>query len=134
MKWSCIRKISEQTVIDKIEEENGIVFPKDYISLVNLYNAGIPEYCNFSDRKGHSYVFDRLISVNQKDSPNIDTAISWIEQVDSLSIPIALDAVGNMICLEYCAGICRSIILINFESEEKETLSDSLTDFLLKLH
>lgn len=129
MKWTNVRKLKSSDLLEKIEKQFSISFPREYKDLIGQYNAGIPDCKNFNVNK-KKYQIERLISANLSDNPNIYTAMTWVEQTpQSIIIPIALDILGNMIALNfeehsYC------IVFINFENGHKYFITQTLEDFI----
>ena len=132
MVWKNIRKIENTKLLEKIEKQFDVSLPLEYKNLVKAYNAGIPDLAKFSIN-GKSFYFERLISVNEGDVPNILTALSWVEQGRNYFLmPIALDRDNNLLSLMITAEK-YSVVLVDFESGIRYFLADSLDEILLML-
>lgn len=133
MVWKNIRKIENTKLLEKIEKQFDVSLPLEYKNLVKAYNAGIPTLAKFIIN-GKNFYFERLISVNENDIPNVLTALSWVEQgKDYFLMPIALDRGDNLLSLMITAEK-YSVVLVDFESGIRYFLADSLDEFLLMLN
>lgn len=133
MEWTNIRKLKNTKVLEEIEKHFFVSLPLEYKNLVKCYNAGIPTSMKLSVNKNgivNHYYFERLISANEDDVPNILSAISWIEQSEEyLLIPIALDQDGNLFSIKI-NGDKYSMVLVDFENGNQCFLAENLDVFL----
>jgi len=133
IEWLNIRKFRGFDLKQENEKEYKIAIPASYRRCVEENNAGIPSLQNFKINN-KQLIFDRLISVNKSDSPNIMGAMSWIEQFNNLiTIPFALDVDSNMLCFEFLENK-YSIILVEFSTNKRYTLSKDFNSFLNMLY
>lgn len=133
MEWTNSRNILNLELLDEIEQKFSVIIPKDYREFIAVNNAGIPSFNKF-DSEDKTYYFERLISINRKDNPNVLTSINWVEQKeDCLLIPVALDYDSNMISLKII-GSEFCVVLIDYENGEEYFLAKNWNDFLLMLH
>ena len=133
MNWIGIRKLNGMDLIHSLEHQYAVTFPDDYKVLVQNSNAGIPDKQLFTVAS-KTYYLERLISANTADSPNICTAMGWVDQESAgVMVPIALTLDHDMICLNF-DGAGSKVVLIEYETEAMHALANDVSELLSKLH
>ncbi len=130
--WRSFHQTADTSVIQTIESQFEISFPKEYIQLVMKYDSGVPDKKLF-EAGGKQRVFQRLISIRADKHPNISDAVQWVDQ-DVTRIPFALDPFGNMLCFAYSGNQIPEIVFVESENNTTYSVSQSLDAFLEALY
>ncbi|MGG1534172.1 MULTISPECIES: SMI1/KNR4 family protein [Brevibacillus] len=99
--WLFPKRPLDTEEIKSIEQQLGIIFPKDYVDCVKQNNGGQPDPDTFyvGDREA---VFSSLIPLNQEESRNVLTVKRKLaERLPEGVVPFADDPFGNYLCFDY---------------------------------
>ncbi len=126
--WKYIKPLTDVNVILDFEKKAGIVIPDDLKSVIQDFNNGRPSPNCFDLQNEKEKVFKKLLSFNISDVENVYECMELDTVIEGL-IPIASDSFGNFICLHQ-----GKIYYWHSESDQKEFLANTFTDFLNKLY
>lgn len=135
MKWRAARPIDDLSLIYDIEEQQGILFPDEYKDLVKQYNMAAPDPETFLDSCGKEHIFGRLLSVQSSAKNNVQTAMTWLDNVPpgQVCVPFAIDPFGNLLCFTFSNQTEYVISFFDFETGTWQHLTDNFHTFLSML-
>lgn len=101
IKWKFADREISSEHIEKVGNELGIKFPKDYIECA-IYNHGANVEPNCFDLGRNQKIFGGLLSFNEESIENIEKIYSYIKDaLPDKVIPFGCDPSGNYICFDY---------------------------------
>ena len=90
------------TTLDQIEATLRVKLPLSLKEIILKHNAASPDPQGFRLEDGQRQVCERLLSANDNDPENIVEMLALLRnRLPQLTIPVAADPYGNMICLQY---------------------------------
>ena len=139
MKWSWVKQLKSDNLIEEFENMIGYTFPEDYKECVRLNNGGAPELEAFDVK--NEYIgttgFGYLYSFNKDDISSIWNLYEWDECDDDQRafigryIPFTSSAGGDPVCFDTTNN---HVVFIDHETLEVEELANSFSAFIEMLY
>ena len=132
MNWKYIKALKFQDIIKEFEEAYIFEFPECFRETVKKYNGARPEMDVYDTDKTKERTIKSLLSFNKDDKETIWKINDYCsEELDDRYIAFAIDHFGNLICFSKSD---KSIIFMNMETLEIETIASDFSGFLNKLY
>ena len=126
--WNYVKELKDVLSIEKFENAHEFTYPADLKEILFKYNGGRPNLRYYDVGSEYDKEFKNLLSFNETDIENI-YKVYPIESSDGTLVPFASDPAGNFFVLKD-----SKIFLWNHESNSCIFISDTFSDFLMKLH
>lgn len=134
MKWNCDNNVVTDAIIEKVETELKIEFPKDFIEGIKQYDGGYP-IPNKITIEGQEEILNNLVSFVEADTSFILDIISDTENFcDSNLVPIAEDPFGNLFCYSFGENTCEIVFWNHEDSSVKKHVCSSFAELIAMLH
>ena len=126
--WKYVKPLENiQTSVKKVEKMTGTSVPKDLRDLIRKCNGGRPSLSQFNV-KGKDFVFQSLLSFNEKDRSNVFKMID-IDTKYSEFIPFALVEGGDLLCIYK-----NKVQMLDHEDDKMYAVASSVNGLLDMLH
>lgn len=126
--WRHATPICDE-LISEVEGMYGIQIPDDLKFIIKEGNGGVPSKRLFDDEKAKAHEMKTLLSYYRSDMENVYSSFKVLKEIDSKLIPFANDPAGNLICYDG-----SKVVYWNHETDEIETVADSISSFFAKLY
>ena len=126
--WKYVTPVSKEQIAE-VEKTFNIIVPDELKAVIMVGNNGVPSKRFFDTDFSKEHELKTLLSYDKRDIENIFSAFAVIRKENEKLIPIANDPAGNLICLD--GG---NVVFWKHETNELETIADSITDFFDKLY
>lgn len=126
--WERVSPICDE-LITEVENMYSIQIPDDLKSVLKEGNGGTPSKRFFDDEESKSHEMKTLLSYNRSDMENVYSAFKVLKEIDSKLLPFANDPAGNLICYDG-----SKVVYWNHETDELETVANSILEFFDKLY
>lgn len=132
MNWKYVKPLKTESDFKEFEEKYSFEFPYSFREIVKKYNGARPEKDIYDTDKTKERTIKSLLSFNKDDKETI-----WkinecsTEELGDKYVAFAIDHFGNLICFSKSD---KSIIFINMDFPEIESISSNFADFLDKLY
>ena len=135
LEWKCVRTLSDDGMLNEMEERYGFRYPEGYKETVRKFNAGIPSRKSIELEDGIKISFERLISAKYGDPYTLLGGAADIaeEEEGILVIPFATNKFGNMFCFLYWENGAGVVGYLDYEEDSHRILADSWEEFLAML-
>ena len=131
--WKYVKPIKGSTVLNKLEEELGIKFPKSYVDCATLNNGGRPPKNKVND----NLTMRSLVRIDELAELNVSETLKTIkDRLPSRIIPFADDSFGNYFCFDFSQANEPSIVFWDHEEKTDKALmlvSDSFDNFIARI-
>lgn len=132
MNWKYTKVLKFKDIIKEFEETYKFSFPESFKEIAEKYNGARPEKDIYDTDKTKERTIKSLLSFNKEDKETIWKINEYCtEELRNKYVAFAIDHFGNLICF---SKNDKSIIFMNMETLEIETISSNFLDFLDKLY
>lgn len=129
--WKYVKPLGTEQAIEQFESSYNVKLPLDLVAVFKQYNGGRPDKKGFNTSVKKERVLKTLLSFNEGDLETIYKAYDVLKPEDDKLIPFASDPAGNYICYQVTD---ESIVFWEHETNTKEKIADSFTEFLHGLY
>ncbi|GHV37612.1 SMI1/KNR4 family protein [Synergistales bacterium] len=130
--WRYVKPIQGKTVLDQLEKDLGIKFPKSYVDCAVSNNGGRPPQSKIND----DLTIKSLVHVDDSADTNILTTWAILkDRLPSKCVPFASDSFGNYFCFDFSASGEPPVVFWDHEKMENaiEPVVDSFEKFVAML-
>ena len=131
--WKYVKPIEGSTILNELEEELGIKFPKSYVDCATLNNGGRPPKNKVDD----NLTMRSLVRIDELAELNVSETLKTIkDRLPSKIIPFADDSFGNYFCFDFSQANEPSIVFWDHEEKTDKALTpvtDSFEKFIALL-
>ncbi len=127
--WNYVKPLKSDRAVASFCNEKGVRLPSELIAFLEAHNGGRPSEKAFDTDLESGYVFNSLLSYNEGDPYDIHGVYSDF-YADSGLYPVAIEAAGNMICLDLRKG---GFVLHNHETDGLERVVAASCDTFAEL-
>lgn len=132
MDWKYVKPLSSEDSIKDFERLVNYSFSDDFKECVLHNNGGCPDCKVFNTDKTEGRVLKTFLSFNKDGRDTVWKIHDWNKnELADRYIAFAIDNFGNLICFD---KISDSIVFINHESMEVETIALCFSEFMKMLY
>ena len=134
--WERSRGTFSLSILEKLEVEKSIVFPKEYKAILENYNGAHPSKSLVNIEGNREVVFESLLNWDSSRKANIFFWIECIERETGLSslIPFGKDPFGNLFCFIFNKKENYEVVFWDHETNKLYRINDSFNSFLCNLY
>ena len=134
MKWNCENNVVTDDIINAVEAELKIKFPRDFVAIIKQYDGGYP-IPNKITIEGQEEILNNLVSFLEEDTSFILDIINDTENfTGSNLVPIAEDPFGNLFCYSFGENTCEIVFWNHEEGTINKHVCNNFEELMAMLH